>query len=146
MSDNDQCDFVAVVDGGHEQCPERAEYHIQTLDEQIQVCGRHRKWAHDRLQTSGQWSRVDLVHPAEWPSGVPGLWTTTQAARHWGVKPGTYRDYVSGGYAPPPVEMRDPVTGAKLHDARAVREGFANRSGRGARTDLVNHDDKVTKG
>lgn len=63
-------------------------------------------------------------------------WTTTQAAAHCGVKPSTYRDYVSSGYAPAPLDERDPATGAKLHDAAAVIEWHASRPGAGTRTDL----------
>jgi hypothetical protein len=64
------------------------------------------------------------------------LWTTTESATWWGVKPGTFRDYVSKGYAPSPVDVRDPVTGSKMYDAAAVRAAFAARPGQGARTDV----------
>jgi hypothetical protein len=67
-------------------------------------------------------------------------WTTQQAAKWCGVQPDTYRSYVTRGYAPSALNERDPVTGAKLHDAAAVREWHAGRPGRGARTDLQEKD------
>jgi hypothetical protein len=63
-------------------------------------------------------------------------WTTAQVAEYCGVRPSTYRDYVSDGRAPGPLPERDPQSGAKLYDADAVREWHANRPGAGARTDL----------
>lgn len=67
-------------------------------------------------------------------------WTTAQAAAHCGgVNPGTYRDYVNRLNAPGPLNERDPVTGAKLYDAAAVRAWHENRLGKGwrkTRTDL----------
>lgn len=56
------------------------------------------------------------------------LISTAQAARIWGVKPVTYRVYISRGYAPEPV-------GWDMHDERAVREARKLRPGRGTRTD-----------
>ena len=63
-------------------------------------------------------------------------WTTAQVAEWCNIQPSTYRDYVSEGRAPAPLAERDPVTGAKLYDAEAVRQWQANRPGAGARTDL----------
>lgn len=63
-------------------------------------------------------------------------WTTQQAAAHCGCKPDTYRAYVTRGHAPPALPLRDPVSGARLHDATAVRAWHAGRPGRGHRTDL----------
>lgn len=63
-------------------------------------------------------------------------WTTAQVAEYCGVRPSTYRDYVSDGRAPGPLPERDLKTGAKLYDADAVKAWHANRPGRGARTDL----------
>lgn len=63
-------------------------------------------------------------------------WTTAQVAEWCNIRPSTYRDYVSEGRAPGPLNERDPETGAKLYDADAVKEWHANRPGAGARTDL----------
>jgi len=131
----ERCDRVETNSGPRIHCTARAEFSVTTLDDGLLACDEHLTWAQQRL--GPDILRVDLLHPDDWPSGFPGLWTTTQAARHWGVKPGTYRDYVSAGYAPQPVEMRDPRTGAKLYRAVDVREWHANRLGQGARTDLI---------
>ena len=77
--------------------------------------------------------RTDLLYPLDWPSGFAGLWTTTQAAKHCRVNPGTYRDYVSRLGAPGPVDARDPATGAKLYEAAAVMAWHATRPGKGWR-------------
>jgi len=69
---------------------------------------------------------------------VTERWTTTQVAEYCGVNPGTYRDYVSEGRAPGPLNERDPETGAKLYDSAAVIKWHANRPGAGTRTDLGN--------
>lgn len=63
-------------------------------------------------------------------------WTTAQAAEWCNIRPSTYRDYVSEGRAPAPLPERDPASGAKLHDAAAVRAWHASRPGAGTRTDL----------
>lgn len=63
-------------------------------------------------------------------------WTTAQAAEWCNVRPSTYRDYVSEGRAPAALNERDPETGAKLHDAEAVKAWHAGRPGAGTRTDL----------
>jgi len=63
------------------------------------------------------------------------LWTTAQAAEHCGVRPSTYRDYVSRQGAPKHVS-RQPGRGQDLYLAEAVRAWHAKRPGRGARTDL----------
>lgn len=145
MHPNDQCWFIQKPSV---RCPERAEYSVRNLVDGVQVCADHQRWAHNYVDSRANIdhdgpSRADLLHGEDWPSGFPGLWTTTQAADHWGVKPATYRDYISAGYAPSPVQMRDPRTGAKLHDAGAVRDAFAKRPGRGARTDLNQASDSA---
>lgn len=63
-------------------------------------------------------------------------WTTRQAADYCGIEPDTYRAYVNRGLAPPALHERDPDTGARMHDADAVRAWNASRPGQGARTDL----------
>jgi hypothetical protein len=68
--------------------------------------------------------------------GVTESWTTAQAAAYCGINPSTFRDYVSDGRAPQPMDERDPVTGAKLYDADAVRDWHEHRPGKGTRTDL----------
>ena len=60
-------------------------------------------------------------------------WTTAQAAAWCSVEPGTYRDYVSRGIAPAALNERDPETGAKLHDADAVKSWHESRLGKGWR-------------
>lgn len=128
------CDLVHVNGEMRERCPGRAEFTVRSLDDVLLVCVDHRGWALERLGDT--WTRVDLLRPDEWPSGWPGRWTTRQAAEHCGVSPATYRDYVSDGRAPAPFQDRDPATGAKLHDAAAVKSWHASRPGQGARTDL----------
>jgi len=70
------------------------------------------------------------------------LWTTSQAARHCGVTPGTWRHNVSTGMpahlrAPAAVGRQPGSAGESLFPADAVRAWHAGRPGRGARTDLV---------
>lgn len=64
-------------------------------------------------------------------------WTTAQVAEYCGVRPSTYRNYVSEGRAPGPLAERDPESGAKLYDADAVKVWHASRPGPGSRTDLA---------
>jgi len=69
------------------------------------------------------------------------LWTTTEAARHCGVTPGTWRHYTSlrtpAHLRAPAAEGRQPgKAGESLFPADAVRAWYAGRPGRGARTDL----------
>lgn len=140
-STDDQCWYIRTDKREPEwRCPERAEYSVGNLVDVVHVCPDHLRWAQDHIDSRASdidgSARADLIHGDEWPSGIPGLWTTTQAARHWGVKPATYRDYVSAGYAPPPVGQRDPTTGAKLHSARASKAAFEARKGQGHRSDL----------
>lgn len=128
---DEQCDLVAVDGGVNTRCPDRAEYAVRTVGDQLFVCDLHRGWAQDRL--GGEPMRTDLLHPEEWPSGFAGKWTTTQAAAHCGVAPSTLRDYASSGRAPAPLPERDPTTGAKLYDAQAVKDWHASRPGKGWR-------------
>jgi hypothetical protein len=133
-----QCDLVTIDGDDRERCPDRAEYAVRAVDDQLFVCGRHRGWALGRLGERAL--RTDLLHPEDWPSGFAGLWTTGQVAQHCGVNPGTYRDYVSRLDAPGPVDARDPVTGAKLYDAAAVKAWHANRPGKGWRGSQVSDE------
>lgn len=142
---NDTCQVIE----NRRPCPQRAEYLARTLIDTLPVCADHLQWACDRLRMQGlkgypgdEIVDVTLLHPQDWPSGVAGLWTTVQAAAHWRVSPSTYRDYISSGYAPEPVQHRDPMTGGKLHDAGAVRTAFAARPGQGHRSDLRARSDQ----
>lgn len=48
-------------------------------------------------------------------------WTVDECAAAWGIKPSTWRYYVSTGYAPRPLPGYDPHTGRRLWDAEQVR-------------------------
>ena len=37
-----QCDLVTVDGGDHERCPDRAEYAVVAVDDQLFVCAQHR--------------------------------------------------------------------------------------------------------
>lgn len=60
-------------------------------------------------------------------------WTVRQCAEHWGVQPGTWRDYVAKGRAPKATRYLDRRT--PLWSAEAVRAW--QRPGQGKRTDLT---------
>jgi hypothetical protein len=63
-------------------------------------------------------------------------WYVEQCAQHWGIKPSTWRDYVSDGRAPA-AAGHDPATGRKWWRPAEVRASQADREGQGARTDLA---------
>lgn len=66
----------------------------------------------------------------------PELWTIDQAADYLGVKPSSARGTLSR-WGVAAVEHRQ-VPGGRVrayYDAQTVREAYANRPGRGARTD-----------
>jgi hypothetical protein len=64
------------------------------------------------------------------------LWTYEQAGEHCGgATAKTYRSYIVRRGAPQG-DRFDPVTGRKQVPAHLVREWWANRPGRGSRTDL----------
>ena len=64
------------------------------------------------------------------------LWTIDQAAEHLGVKPSSARGTLSR-WGVAAIEHRQ-IPGGRVkayYDAAEVREAYANRPGRGARTD-----------
>lgn len=64
------------------------------------------------------------------------LWTYDQAGQHCGgAAASTYRSYISRQGAPAG-DRFDPASGRKQVPAHLVREWWAARPGRGARTDL----------
>lgn len=65
-----------------------------------------------------------------------GTWTAQECARYWGVRPSTWRDYVSRDYAPQPLDGFDNQR-CRRWNPDAVKAAFALRPGRGARTDIT---------
>lgn len=65
-----------------------------------------------------------------------GTWTAEQCAQHWQIQMSTWRDYVSRDYAPQPLPGFDDQR-RRRWDPDAVKESYAHRPGRGARTDIA---------
>lgn len=66
-------------------------------------------------------------------SAARETWTADQCAAAWGIKPSTWRDYVSSGYAPRPLPGYDEQRRRRWNPDE-VRNW--PRPGRGKRTDL----------
>lgn len=62
-------------------------------------------------------------------------WTVGQCAEHWGIKPATWRSYVTRGHAPGPAKH---VGATPVWDPQAVKDWV--RPGRGARTDKADQE------
>jgi hypothetical protein len=64
---------------------------------------------------------------------APETWTADECAAAWGIKVGTWRDYVARGYAPQPLPGYDEQR-RRRWDPEKVRDRPAKRQG--ARNDL----------
>lgn len=66
-------------------------------------------------------------------------WTADECAAAWGIKPSTWRAYVSQGRAPKPLPGYDEQR-RRRWDSDAARSW--KRAGQGRRTDLTDHTEE----